>query len=227
MTLPSSKEVFFIFQEIVKKYGKMVIIPASILLILFIIFLQKDDESQISSTELITTIPEEQLDEQENELDEPIITMIMVDVKGAVKFPGVYQLTTDDRIIDAVQKAGGYLDGAQTDFINHAQKLEDEMVIYIPHKGEQLDQLEAIGQAVQLPASTTSSTKQSKSNKVNINSADESTLTTLPGIGPSKAQAILSYREENGSFNSIEDLKNVSGIGEKTFERLKELIDVK
>ena len=60
-----------------------------------------------------------------------------------------------------------------------------------------------------------------------MNSADESTLTTLPGIGPSKAQAIHSYREENGSFQSIEDLKNVSGIGEKTFEKLKEFIDVK
>lgn len=225
MTLPSSKEVFFIFQEIIKKYGKMVIIPAVILIIIFIIFLQKDDESQISSTELITTIPEEQVIEQENEIEEPMITTLMVDVKGAVKFPGVYQLTTDDRIIDAVQVAGGYLDGAQTDFINHAQKLQDEMVIYIPHKGEQLDQLESIGQAVQLPTSTTSSTKQS--DKVNLNSADETTLTTLPGIGPSKAQAILSYREENGSFKSIDDLKNVSGIGEKTFERLKELIDIK
>ena len=124
----------------------MVIIPASYSLYCLLIFLQKDDESQISSTELITTIPEEPLMNNNDELEE-LPTMIIVDVKGAVKFPGVYQLTTDDRIIDAVQTAGGYVDGAQTDFINHAQKLQDEMVIYIPQKGEQIEQLEAIGQS--------------------------------------------------------------------------------
>lgn len=205
----------------------MVTIPAVILIVMFFIFFQKDDDSQNSTTELITTIPQEQLVEpQLTEIEEePIIETIMVDVKGAVNFPGVYQLTTDDRVTDAVQAAGGYIEGAQTDFINHAQKLQDEMVIYIPQKGEQIEQFESIGQGVQLPTSPTTSTKQN--DKVNLNSADESALTTLPGIGPSKAQAIISYREETGSFQSIDDLKKVSGIGEKTFEKLKDLIDVK
>lgn len=203
----------------------MVIIPAVILITLFFIFFQKDNDSEISTTELITTIEQPQTELLENEEEAASPANVIVDVKGAVKFPGVYELTTEDRIIDAVTAAGGYVDGAQTNFINHAQKLEDEMVIYIPKQGEAIEQLESIGQSVSSPTSTTTSTKQS--DKVNINRADESSLTTLPGIGPSKAQAIITYREENGSFQTIDDLKNVSGIGEKTFEKLKDLIDVK
>jgi len=104
--------------------------------------------------------------------------------------------------------------------MNHAQKVQDEMVIYIPTKGEQLED----GATTLLTIPTESAPKEQK---ININQADIAILATLPGIGPSKAQSILTYREEHGHFQAIEDLKNVSGIGDKTFEKLKDAITVK
>jgi len=151
-------------------------------------------------------------------------TTIMVDVKGAVKKPGVYQLSADNRVIDAITIAGGYLEKADSRLINHAQKLVDEMIIYIPLKGEVMEQ-EVTQGLVTAPTQSQSGSSDS-SGKVNLNTADETALMTLPGIGPSKAQAILDYRQQSGSFKTVEDLKSVSGIGDKTFERLADLITV-
>lgn len=215
------------------KYGKRMLLP-SILCLAFIlfIFLQQNDSSD-STDELITTIPQEekteQLNKEANQEESSTTQKVIVDVKGAVKFPGVYELTAEDRIVDAVQLAGGYTDLANTKYINHAQKLQDEMVIYIPKEGEDLEsQLAPMGQAVSLPSPSNSHNNTTSSNeeKVNINTAEESVLTTLPGIGPSKAQAIIAYREENGPFKTVEDLNNVTGIGDKTFEKLKDQISV-
>ena len=147
---------------------------------------------------------------------------IVVDVKGAVVHPGVYPFTTEDRIIDAIRAAGGYTAEADSRAINHAQKLTDELVIYVPQKGEKLDDM-----PVATTQTPTTSSNNSNSDTVNINTATENELTTLPGIGPSKAAAIIAYREENGSFQTIDDLKNVSGIGDKTFEQLQQFIAVK
>jgi len=202
------------------------------LLILFYFSLQHKDSSK-TTEELITTIPQvneqtKQLsnDQTNNELNEISSNkQVIVDVKGAVKFPGVYQLTSEERVIDAITYAGGYLEEAETRYINHAQKLLDEMVIYIPKKGESLDEMQSIGQGVH-STSFDSNASPTSGELVNLNTADETALSTLPGIGPSKAQAILAYRDEIGSFKSIEELKNVSGIGEKTFEKLKDSIVV-
>lgn len=131
-----------------------------------------------------------------------------------VKYPGVYELPEGSRIIDAIDIAGGYLPESDNQQINHAQKLSDEMVIYIPYKGE-----EAV--------LAISSPSEIDDGLIDLNTADESQLTTLPGIGPSKASAIIAYREENGPFAVPEDLKKVTGIGEKTFERLEDLIKIK
>jgi competence protein ComEA len=139
---------------------------------------------------------------------------IMVDVKGMVKYPGVYELPAGSRMIDAIEIAGGYLPESDSISINHAQILNDEMAIYIPYKGE-----EAVA-AVQLIQA------EADDGKVNINTADETMLTSLPGIGPSKAKAIVSFREDNGLFTSPEDLKKVTGIGDKTYEQLKDLIKI-
>ncbi|WP_107934540.1 helix-hairpin-helix domain-containing protein [Ureibacillus chungkukjangi] len=208
----------------------MVLFPGIVCLILLYVFLQQDTSSE-EETFTITTIPQEQNEEVvENEattnatIEQPKIEEIMVDVKGAVKSPGVYILTADDRIIDAIDRAGGYTEEAQSTEVNHAQKLQDEMLIYIPKIGEEIDQENSIGQVV---VSSTAASSSSQGTKIDLNSADEAALTTLPGIGPSKAQAILAFREENGSFKTIDDLKNVTGIGEKTFEKLKEFIVVK
>lgn len=216
--------VLFIVQQFFKKYGKTMLFPGIGCVILLYLFLQQNDSSEETLT--MTTIPQdqtEQLNTETEQMEEPIVEKIMVDVKGAVKYPGVYELTTDDRVIDAIEDAGGYVEEAETTAVNHAQKLQDEMVIYIPKIGEPIENFSTNGQVV----TTSSENDNDSSDKVNLNSADETALTTLPGIGPSKAQAIIAYREENGSFKTIDDLKSVSGIGDKTFEKLRELIDVK
>ena len=145
---------------------------------------------------------------------------IFVDVKGAIKSPGVYEAYEGERVLDLVERAGGLLDSADKNNINLAMKVADEMVLYIPVVGEQTPSLTEQGARGSLQVGTT------KDGKVNLNSATESELETLPGIGPSKAMAILEYRETNGSFKTIEDLMEISGIGEKTFEKLKEHITV-
>ncbi len=156
-------------------------------------------------------------------------TFIMVDVKGAVKNPGVYKLDADSRVIDAILLAGGYAKSAQSRQINHAQKLQDEMVIYVPRKGEETEEvLNIADQSSTSVPSTQNGGESAKtpSDLVNINTADEAGLTTLNGVGPAKAQAIIAYRTENGPFKTIQDLKNVTGIGEKTFESLKDFLTV-
>lgn len=206
------------------KYGKSVILPAIIIGGLTLYFLLSK-EAQSPEPILLSTAAEQSIPQQTDTQDqqEEQTVQIVVDVKGAVEHPGVYPFTTEDRIIDAISAAGGYTSEADTRFINHAQKLTDELVIYVPKKGEEIEQTPTI--TATTPSTTQSS--QSESDIININTATEAELTTLPGIGPSKAAAILAYREENGQFKTIEDLKNVSGIGDKTFERLQPLISVK
>lgn len=210
--------------------------PGIVVIVLLYLFLQQEDSTKESYT--ISTIPQEQTEQfnsneqqqikdkaKEKEITEQELKTekILVDVKGAVKYPGVYELTMENRVIDAIELAGGYTEEAETKAINHAQKLQDEMVIFVPKIGEVIENSLSGGIATSVPPQNSGNTND----KVNINNADEATLTTLPGIGPSKAQAIISYREENGPFESIDELKNVSGIGDKTFEKLMDLIDIK
>ncbi|MGM8213900.1 helix-hairpin-helix domain-containing protein [Virgibacillus sp. W0430] len=146
------------------------------------------------------------------EIAEQAETTGMIDLKGEVKNPGVYEFSVGDRVNDAIVMAGGFTAEADETSVNLAQKLQDEMVITVTTLGEYLD------------GETTSS--KSQSGKVKINSATESEIITLNGIGPGKAEAIISYRDENGLFRTVEDLLNVSGIGEKTLERIREDIIV-
>ncbi|MDF2038691.1 helix-hairpin-helix domain-containing protein [Cytobacillus oceanisediminis] len=141
------------------------------------------------------------------------------DIKGAVQKPGVYEAAEGDRVIDLLEKAGGLTEKADGTKINFALNITDEMVIYVPEKGEVLEEATAGGNF--------EARGQQDNGKINLNQADESELQTLPGIGPSKAAAIIEHRETNGSFKDIADLKLISGIGEKTFEKLKEHISVK
>lgn len=187
-------------------------------------YMQREEES---SFELITEaepVQAEPIKTAEPGVEEKEPLPVLVDVKGAVNYPGVYTLTDEDRVVDAITLAGGYIDDANPSLINHAQKLQDEMVIYIPLKGEEA---EIAIQTFAGGGSTGSSSASADSGKVNINTADEAQLTTLPGIGPAKAKAIITHREEQGTFQTIEGLKEVSGIGDKTFEQLKDLIDIK
>ncbi|WML40626.1 helix-hairpin-helix domain-containing protein [Neobacillus sp. OS1-2] len=148
---------------------------------------------------------------------------IMVDVKGQVKLPGVYQSNIGERVIDVIGRAGGLTEQADQAQVNFAEHVQDEMVIYIPAMGEE-------GEAATTGSSgedrlASSAASQGKG-KININKADEQELQNLPGIGPAKATAIIEYRNTSGSFKEVEDLKNISGIGDKTFEKLKDLIVV-
>lgn len=232
------EEVFFIIQSIWQKYAKSFLLPGILIVSGLLYILLSNDASTNPQVELIENSKmSEQLSINSEMTEQPLevpasakqaASMVMVDVKGAVKQPGVYKLPTESRVIDAITLAGGYLEVADARLINHAQKIVDEMVIYVPMKGELLEE-QVMENLVTVPASGSNHSENSPSNegKVNINTADEATLMTLPGIGPSKAQAILIYRQENGQFKVVEDLKAVSGIGDKTFEKLVDLITVK
>lgn len=143
---------------------------------------------------------------------------IIVHVTGAVPRPGVYALAQGSRVQDAISAAGGFLAEANKQGINLARALED---------GEQLDIPYAEGASpvigTEVPASTGSA---SSSDLININTASQTELESLPGIGPTTAQKIIEYREQNGPFVSTQDIINVSGIGPGTYERIKDLITV-
>lgn len=137
-------------------------------------------------------------------------SMIMVDVKGAVQQPGIYRLSTDSRVYQAIQAAGGFLSQADQKQINLAQKCKDEMVIYVPVKGE-------------TPVSDVG-VQSTEEKKININTATASELEQLNSIGPAKAEAIVKYRETHGPFQSADQLTEVPGIGQKTVDKFKDQI---
>lgn len=183
------------------------------------------EESKSSVSDVENIVPQEIKEEKDipqvqEEIQEP--EMIMVDVKGQVTMPGVYSTSQGERVIDVIHRAGGLTENADESQVNFAEHVQDAMVIYIPAKGEAVINVHA-GTTVN-PSNTGGGT--GKEAKVNVNKADETQLQNLPGIGPSKAAAITEYRETSGPFKSIEDLKNISGIGDKTFEKLKDLITI-
>ena len=168
--------------------------------------------SKDSSTE--KDVKKEEKEEKEEPVEQDLIT---VDVKGAVKAPGIYDLPVGSRVNDAVQKAGGLTEQADSKSLNLAQKVSDEALVYVPTKGE-----EAASQ--QTASGTTSST--SKEKKVNINKASLEELKQVKGLGGKRAQDIIDHREANGKFKSVDELKKVSGIGAKTIEKLKDYVTV-
>ncbi|MCS4485574.1 helix-hairpin-helix domain-containing protein [Staphylococcus americanisciuri] len=147
-------------------------------------------------------------------------TAIVVDIKGAVKHPNTYQMLSDDRIKQLLDKAE-VLPTADLSQINLAEKLSDQKMIYIPQKGEQPKTTSA-----SMVTSTGSSSSSNGGITTNLNTAQLNDLTNIPGIGPAKAQAIIAYREEKGRFQSVEELKQVKGIGEKTFENISSYFSV-
>ncbi len=142
-----------------------------------------------------------------------LITDIYIHIDGEVNKPGLYKVKSSSRINDVLTMAGGTTSIADLKDINLAKKVEDEMKIFIP----------SIEETVQ--ADEVTQVNESSSNKININTADKDTLKTLPGIGDTRAEEIIRYRETN-KFSKPEDLQNISGIGSKTYEKLKDLISV-
>ena len=143
-------------------------------------------------------------------------TKIFIDIKGAVKHPNVYEMSSSNRVIDALNKAE-VLKDADLSQLNLSEKLVDQKLIYVPKKGENSMKIHS-----QQAALNSSDVKINTNQPLNLNSATEEQLKNIPGIGPSKAKDILNYREQNNGFNSINDLMKIKGFGKKTFEKLKE-----
>ncbi|MEI4829347.1 helix-hairpin-helix domain-containing protein [Bacillus sp. FJAT-53711] len=135
----------------------------------------------------------------------------IVDVKGAVHHEGVYELQSGARVKDAIEKAGGFLPEADVTKVNLAQIVQDQMMIYVPKKGEQT--VSVNGSSLQ-------------EGKIQINTATKEQLEKISGIGPRKAENIMKYREQHGPFQKVEDLLEVDGIGEKSLEKIKDEIIV-
>jgi len=143
---------------------------------------------------------------------------VVVDVSGAVKRPGVYQLTTKDRVEDALERAGGPTRRADLTALNRAAKLEDGRQILVPTRGKTAP--------VPAPSGGAGQTAAPPAGPINLNTATLEQLDTLDGVGPATAQKIIEYREQHGGFKTVDELDQVSGIGEKRLATLREKVTV-
>lgn len=225
-------------KELIAEYSEKIIISLVLLVFLLSIFFiyllnNRPTENSMNEETLMEELYIEETSvglnegdsvEETNSAGETIETemdTIIVDLKGAVEAPGVYEMKKGNRVIDCLDKAGGLLETADQKQVNLAQILEDQMVIYIPIEGEELTQI-TLAQSQEPNTETGLDQKE----KINLNQATITELTVLNGIGDVKAENIIAYREENGFFKEIDEIKNVSGIGEVTYENIKEEISV-
>ncbi|MCK3904001.1 ComEA family DNA-binding protein [Streptococcus suis] len=210
--------------EMLKEYKWQIALPAAagLLMTTFLVFSQPAKSDQTG----LTNFPQTEQTSSSSELVEETSTevseepsQLVVDVKGAVEKPGLYTLEVGSRVNDAVEAAGGLTSQAEPKSINLAQKLSDEAVVYVASKDEQISMV----------ASTTASSaisQKGNESKVNLNTATEADLQTISGIGAKRAADIIAYREANGGFKSVDDLNNVSGIGDKTMESIRPYVTV-
>ncbi|HEM5075379.1 TPA: helix-hairpin-helix domain-containing protein [Streptococcus suis] len=211
--------------EMLKEYKWQIALPAvaGLLMATFLIFSQPAKSDQTGLTDFPqteqTSSSQEQTEETSTEESEEL-SQLVVDVKGAVEKPGLYTLEAGARVNDAVEVAGGLTSQADPKSINLAQKLSDEAVVYVASKDENIS----------VVTSTTASSAMSQEEKttslVNLNTATEADLQTISGIGAKRAADIIAYREANGGFKSVDDLNNVSGIGDKTMESIRPYVTV-
>lgn len=169
--------------------------------------------------EVTASLSETTILPQEVEDKTTVSTVIYADVKGEVYHPGVYQMKAENRVKDLIEAAGGFTPLADDQKLNLAQLLEDQMVIVVPKKGEEVN-----SELAQTP--TPHKKEVEKEGKVNINTATVEELKTLKGIGEKKAEAIIEYRKQNGSFKNKEELMKVRGIGKKLYESFQERVIV-
>ena len=207
-----------------------------IFIIIFIIFTAYTVIDTYSLKEPKEEKKEVTIKKQAKEDKETVSQKVLIDVKGEVNTPGVYELTVDNTVIDAIKKAGGLTSQSDTSNINLSKKLEDEMVIIVYSKEE----IKEMNKEIECPPCNDvcvtkedekalleeKETEEKITGKVNLNEADIEALQTLDGIGEVKAKAIIDYRDKNGPFKQIEDIKNVSGIGDSVYEKIKDNITV-
>ena len=226
----------------IEKY-KLVLLLSIIILILLLIIIRQavkpEKTIKVESVKLNNKIKEEKKD---------YIQKVKVDIKGYIKEPGVYELDSNSRVIDVINRAGGLLEDSNTEYINLSKKIVDEMIIIIYSNSEvekfkQTDkEIIYIEYKCVCPDNkndacintddvvNTNGIKKDKivennsSNKISINTATLEEFMTLSGIGESKAKSIIEYRQSNGNFEKLEDIMNVSGIGESAYSKIKDSI---
>ena len=205
---------------------KLYILIILIMLTTFFFYLLNDNNNDLiqNSQERQSKISDQQIKNSKKlnkkevsiQKDNTKETKIFIDIKGAVKHPNVYEMSSSNRVIDALNKAE-VLKDADLSQLNLSEKLVDQKLIYVPKKGENSMKINS-----QQSTLNSSDVKINTNQPLNLNSATEEQLKNIPGIGPSKAKEILNYREQNHGFNSFDDLMKIKGFGKKTFEKLKE-----
>ena len=217
-----------------KKYKYVMTIFLFMLIIFYIVFvkvnLKSKEKNLVDNQVVINEVEKVEVDLKDD--------LVYVDIKGAVKKPGVYKINSDKKIIDVITIAGGLMENANTDNINLSKKVTDEMVIIIYTDEEvknsnivdtviKVIDKECVCPNIQNDGCINTEINDSITNvnkTININTATLEELMSINGLGEAKAKAIIKYREENGYFKIIDDLLNVSGIGEALFEKIKEYI---
>ena len=226
-------EIHIRINDFNKKNKILLIVIVAIVAIISYYFIFDRKEEWLNNQEQNLEIKEEiktndQIENNSNEQQLEKNENIIVHVSGAVNKEGIVELKNNSRIIDAIDKAGGLKDEADITNINLAYIIEDGMKIHIPSKEEKES---TIIVESNIDSGTVEQINEIKSNnnkklKININTATKTDLETLPGIGESTALKIIEYRKEKGKFKLIEDIKQVNGIGENKFNKIKELITV-
>lgn len=208
--------------EILNKKQKIIVVVLIIIMCIVIGYyiISKTEKYDYSDIEKISNIIEE-----DQKVDDNIIeNKIVIHITGEVEEEGVIELEKGARISDAIEEAGGTTEEADLSNVNLAYSLSDGQKVKIPNINEKDEEIivveEKAGDNIIIEGN------KSKEEKININKAAQTEIETLPGIGPSTALKIITYRNEHGKFKNIEDIKNVSGIGDSKFENIKEYICV-
>ncbi len=200
-------------KERLKKFLPLIFATLITVFVLVIYFSQSNNEQADAWEENESTF-QQATEDSEKTTEET--GKIIVDIKGEINKPGVYELEGDARVKEVILEAGGLTKQAEEKQLNLAEKLQDQQMIYIPNK-EEAEEMEVDGD------------KQEGDNNedmTDINAADINELQEISGVGPAKAQAIVDYRKENGAFESVDELNEISGFGEKTVEKLRDSIKI-
>ena len=217
------------FDSLNSKQKKIIIIIGIVVILSIVVYIFKSnsiDKSGMNEEILVTSNSTNSVKDIISEDKEKII----IHITGAVKIPGIVKLNEGSRIEDAINKAGGLTETADISKVNLAYVLEDGMKIKIPSNtdiGDLDDNIISSDSGENIVEDVENGENLAQSTSLNINKATEQELQNLPGIGPSLAYKIINYRNENGKFSTVEDIKNVNGIGDSKYENIRDFICVK